>query len=154
MPLWLVVVFALLIVMTVYQLYTGVPASIQRYTVQVRPANVVGYRLPDMVAWHLMGLYQPQDVEKLPPTRLKLRLVGVFVAMPARYSYAVIAAEDGKQKRYRLGDTVVGGAVIYKITAEGVVLQQSGRLENLLLPADKLEFLPPLMPLHQAPVED
>lgn len=90
--------------------------------------------------WHLFGKYGAASAI-LPITSLQIRLVGVIKATPEKDSRVLISESNQPAKVYRVGDTLPGSGVkIYAITTEGVVLNNSGRLEKLPLPRTPLLF--------------
>ena len=96
--------------------------------------------------WHLFG--KPADVpgsaparatapavdpDTLPDTSLTLTLVGVFFAEDKPYAWVIIEAPGVGHRRYTVGDTLPGGAVIDAIQRKAVVLDQNGKKEALRL---------------------
>jgi general secretion pathway protein C len=67
-----------------------------------------------------------------PKTRLRLRLMGVFVGQSAALSTAIIS-EQGRPKAeyYRVGDTVQSGVSLEQVHEDRVILNRNGRLEAL-----------------------
>lgn len=96
-------------------------------------------QLPD---WHLFGKYGVVEQSAiLPVTSLQIRLVGVIKSTPEKFSRVIISESNQPGKVYSIGDTLSSSGVkIYAITAEGVVLDNSGRLEKLPLPRAPLMF--------------
>jgi len=90
---------------------------------------------------HLFGKYSVIQTSILPVTSLQIRLVGVINADSAKLSHVIISESDQSAKIYKVGDTLPSSGVkIYAITTEGVVLNNSGRLEKLTLPRPVLQF--------------
>jgi len=83
-------------------------------------------------AGHLFGEAAP-NMGNLAETRLKLELNGIMLGSRQENSYAIISTGQG-QKLYRPGETLPGGAKLYQITAEGIVIQHQGKFEQLQLP--------------------
>ncbi len=75
-----------------------------------------------------------------PVTRLKLTLHGVFASDDARLAMAIISDAGGRQKYYRMGDAVPGGARLHAIYTDRVILKREGRLETLKLPREIAAF--------------
>ena len=73
-----------------------------------------------------------EQVVDAPKTRLRLRLLGVFVGQSPEGSTAIIA-EQGKPNSefYRVGDTVQNGVSLEQVHSDRVILNRSGRLEAL-----------------------
>lgn len=79
--------------------------------------------------------------EPLPITSLQLRLVGVIKSTPAKLSRVIISEAGGPGKVYKVGDVLPSSGVrVYDIAADGVVLENGGRLEKLPLPRPPLLF--------------
>ena len=92
--------------------------------------------------WHLYGKYGVvSKAESLPVTSLQIKLVGVIKATPDSKSRVIISEENGPGKVYQVGDTLPSSGVkINSITKDGVILENSGRLENLPLQRKPLQF--------------
>lgn len=84
--------------------------------------------------WHLFGLppVGHDDQAAVVESRSQLKLQGTFVAWPNIRS-AVIQAEDGSQKKYRIGDQLPDGAQLREILPDRVLLSHNGRRESLAL---------------------
>lgn len=91
-------------------------------------------------SWHLFGqaeVGQPVETPpvSLPPTPLKLRLVGVFfMEQGSDRALALIAEDNGVERGYRLGQPLPGGARLQRIQRDHVVISRNGREEVLRLP--------------------
>lgn len=74
---------------------------------------------------------QPTVVDA-PKTRLRLRLLGVFVGQNESSSTAIIS-EHGKPDAdfYHVGDTIQNGVKLEQVHADRVILNRNGRLEAL-----------------------
>ena len=93
---------------------------------------------------HIFGTYIPkglngQDVKK---SLLNLKVIGIMLAKPSKFSQVVIASPNGKQRVYHQGDTLPGGAKIKNIMKSGVLIERNGQLESLMMPKDSLTFDP------------
>jgi type II secretory pathway component PulC len=102
--------------------------------------------LDALPGWHMFGraagelpppaepVSQPMlNADELPDTSLTLTLVGVFFADDRPYAWVIIEAPGVGQRRYTVGDTLPGGAVIDAIQRKAVVLDQNGKKEALRL---------------------
>ena len=84
---------------------------------------------------HLFG--KVDVVEKVdapivaPETRLQLKLKGVFASSNPERAFAIISDSKNKDKSYRLGSKVVGGATLHAVYPDRVILKRNGRLETL-----------------------
>ena len=72
------------------------------------------------------------ETEKLPETTLKLRLTGVLAGKDNVQASALIEGPDRQTRNYRVDEQVPGGATLKQVYADRVVLERSGRLENLI----------------------
>ncbi len=72
------------------------------------------------------------EVVDAPKTRLRLRLLGVFVGQLPSLSTAIIA-EQGRADAefYHVGDTVQNGVSLDQVLSDRVILSRNGRLEAL-----------------------
>lgn len=74
----------------------------------------------------------PLKTEKLPETTLKLKLTGVLAGKDNVQASALIEGPDRQTRSYRVDEEVPGGATLKQVFADRVVLERSGRLENLI----------------------
>jgi type II secretory pathway component PulC len=70
-------------------------------------------------------------LQELPETTLQLRLKGAFRGREQPESYALISANNAREKAYAVHDSVAEGVLLHAIYAERVVLQRGGKLEVL-----------------------
>jgi type II secretory pathway component PulC len=87
----------------------------------------------NMASWHLFGI-STSYTELIPVTDLKLTLRGLLVSVPAKDSQVIISELGKEEKVYSVGDPLPGGAILYKILIDSVILQHNGRLEKLSPP--------------------
>tara|TARA_R110002072_G_scaffold97528_3_gene214468 strand:- start:1625 stop:2281 length:657 start_codon:yes stop_codon:yes gene_type:complete len=76
--------------------------------------------------------HAPIETEKLPETSLRLRLTGVLAGKNNILASALIEGPDRKTRNYRIDEEVPGGATLKRVYHDRVVLERSGRLENLI----------------------
>jgi general secretion pathway protein C len=69
-----------------------------------------------------------------PDTRLNLKLRGTIAAGDEKYAHAIIGDGKGKNEVYFVKDAVPGGAVLYEVYTDRVILNRAGTLETLRLP--------------------
>ena len=98
-----------------------------------RPAPV-----EKIVNTHLFGQANVVPVKtkgpiEAPETRLRLRLHGVFASPDPALAMAIIAEKGGRDRAYRRGDALPGGATLHEIYPDRVILSRNGRLETLRL---------------------
>ncbi len=75
----------------------------------------------------------PDDI---PDTRQNLKLKGIVAATDPDLSAAIIEDATNTEKTYQIGDTIVPGASLHAVYPLRVVLNESGTLTNLVLPAE------------------
>lgn len=89
-------------------------------------------------AWQLFGPHQTNIVTPdlaIPETEIKLRLVGVIDNHEGDDGWAIVQADGGPAKLYRVGEEISTKVNIRDIASSYVLLQREGRLERLpLLP--------------------
>lgn len=91
--------------------------------------------------WHLFGKYAVMEkTDVLPVTSLQLQLIGVIKATPETFSRVIISEAGQPGKVYQTGDKLSSGVRIYAISEDGVILENEGRLEKLLLRRSPLLF--------------
>lgn len=149
-PMWLSLLMVILIAQAAADMTWLIfsPAETHQTRISRDPAASVmpssQIRLNSVVNLHLFGEAQkitspiadaPIDA---PKTRLKLVLRGVFTHSEPAKAMAIIADAAGKEKLYRIGGQVPGGASIHKIYFDRVILQRNGQFETLNLPRDEL----------------
>jgi general secretion pathway protein C len=91
-----------------------------------------------IAAAHLFGVPGAEPVITAtldaPETRLDLKLRGTIAADDPSMAHAIIADGKGKDSVYFLKDKVPGGAELYEVHADRVILNRAGTLETLRLP--------------------
>lgn len=109
---------------------------------QAQAANQLAELITQIPEWHLYGKYGVlAQTEVLPVTSLQIKLVGVIKATPDSESRVIISEENGSGKVYKKGDTLpTSGVQVYGISDDGVILDNSGRLEKLPLHRRALHF--------------
>ncbi|MBI5614719.1 MAG: hypothetical protein HY943_00380 [Gammaproteobacteria bacterium] len=74
------------------------------------------------------------DPGQLPLAAVNFSLRGIAYSDDPGRAYAIVAAPDGGQKRYALGEAPQSGVTIERITPREIVVRHAGRLERLGLP--------------------
>lgn len=137
---------SLLLLITLIQGIHGLVTLSSSHTQTTAPIKVASKPLPDIANMHLFGTHAvavaPNQVAALPTTTLQLTLQGLFVNANAKESKALISAPGHAMRAYGPGDTVPGGATVYEILKDGVVLQRGSHLEKLTLPIKPVKFSP------------
>jgi general secretion pathway protein C len=90
----------------------------------------------DIAALNLFGEADQVDASpteeiNAPKTRLRLALMGVFVAANKKQSSAIIAEQGREGEFFKVGDRVQGRARLSQVYEDKVILDNSGKLETL-----------------------
>lgn len=80
------------------------------------------------------GSNEPVDTENLPETNLRLFLRGVLAADGEFPGSALIEDEKSKTEAYLVGDELPGNATLRSVHPNRVIIERSGKLENLFFP--------------------
>ncbi len=101
-------------------------------------------KTPKALKVHLFGEYIPDDVgaSGVKRSALNISVVGILFDADEKQSHVMLELSEHQVKVFGVGDTLPGGAVIKRITPEGVLLQHQGVLESLSLPKNELRFSP------------
>ncbi|SFM25726.1 type II secretion system protein N [Marinobacter zhejiangensis] len=87
---------------------------------------------------------QPVDTENLPETNLRLVLRGVMAAEGDFPGSALIEDTSANTDVYLVGDELPGNATLRSVHSNRVIINRSGKLENLYFPeltaSDGMEF--------------
>lgn len=95
------------------------------------------------------GVYIPEGSTDIQDSSLDIKIVGIGYSDVEKSSTVFIERANGEQKGYRIGDTIARGAVIKKISKDGLVIWYNGRLEKVSLPEETLQFENQAPPLQQ-----
>jgi len=78
------------------------------------------------------------DVNNAPDTQLSVTLLGILANdRDTKLSRALIAAQNGEEKPYSVGDDLSHGVIVQSIFPDRVILARNGKLETLRLERDK-----------------
>lgn len=97
-----------------------------------------------VAARHLFGIAAAQSAAgparpvQAPETRLRLTLRGVVANDDVQQARAIIAAADGNENTYAVGQEIPGGAKLSEIRADNVLLERAGRFEVLRMPKESI----------------
>jgi general secretion pathway protein C len=96
------------------------------------------------------GDYVPKTLNDsgVKQSMLDLTVVGIMFSDEEGESHVIIRTATGVEKTFYVGDSLPGGALIKRITLDGVLIQQKGSLESLIFPKNALIFEPPPKPLE------
>ncbi len=142
----------LIVVLIMIEWVSGVRAALQLDTATIPTEAPVIKRAkaprtvknPAALTVSFFGDYVPSEVGAAGVKRssLKLSVVGILFASEAAASHVMLELSDHTVKLFRVGDTVPGGAIIKRITPEGILLMHDGVMESLSLPKNELFFSP------------
>lgn len=147
-PKWLTFVLVILVAKSAADLTWLIFAPGEQGTVgalryqPVHSDNQTQVRLRTVTDLHLFGIAAKQPVVQEAPieakkTGLNLTLRGVFAADNPAQAMAIIADARGKEKVYRVNETIFSGVTLYAVYPDRVILERSGNFESLSLPRDK-----------------
>lgn len=114
----------------------GRPAPDATVSVPPEPVAVTlqGADVALIAGRHLFGAPLASAAQQAPPSRANLVLGGTWHVADGEGGYALIGETGGRQRPYRPGDPLPGGAQLVQIHADRVLLRRDGRNETLLLP--------------------
>ena len=100
------------------------------------PAQSASVLAQQIASKHLFGkanIVQGQAVNA-PETKLNLKLSGVIASPSVENALAFIApGKSAREKAYKVGDNLPGGAILKAISGDRVLLEYRGRMETLTL---------------------
>ena len=91
----------------------------------------------------LFGEYIPESLNEIQQSILNLQVVGIIFADNEQQSQVIIRLANEEEALFKVNDTLPGGAIIKKITKDGVLVLRNGMLESLSFPKNELTFEPP-----------
>lgn len=94
----------------------------------------------------IFGGYVPKNLGEMDVKHsdLSLKVEGILFSKQADESQVIIQGFSGKEETYKLGDKLPGGAIIKRITVDGILIERNGVFESLSLPKNELLFAPPV----------
>ncbi|NND64501.1 MAG: type II secretion system protein GspC [Gammaproteobacteria bacterium] len=112
-------------------------------SVQQTVAEQPAFDTDAILSAQLFGEHKP-DVQSVAPvvtenieeTRLKLTLMGTIARASSEDGYAIIRDDKGNEKKYAVSDVITGRTKLHGVYARRVVLNRSGKLEELRLPTE------------------
>ena len=95
------------------------------------------------------GEYVPKNLNDgdVKQSMLDLKVMGIMFDNSEVASHVIIRTAGGLEQTFNQGDKLPGGAIIKRITPEGVLMTRHGSLERLSLPTNALIFDAPAQPL-------
>ncbi|WP_111496296.1 type II secretion system protein N [Marinobacter bohaiensis] len=125
-----------------WQFYQARPSSGQA-TATANPSSESASQGPEQVELSSIDLFgaadpqaasTPQSTENLPETNLRLFLRGVMAGDEDSTASALIEGSDNQTEVYLVGDELPGNATLRSVYADRVIIERSGKLENLYFP--------------------
>jgi general secretion pathway protein C len=112
----------------------------QNHAAQVPPVDVAA-----IVADHVFGIAPPkvQNEGDAPQSTANLVLAGTIATQDPKHGVAIIS-DGGPSKVYSIGDRI-GGASLYSVYLDHVILDRGGTLETLKLPLLRLAGGPAIL---------
>ena len=106
---------------------------------------------PPALQINFFGDYVPNDVgaSGVKRSSLNISVVGILFSTDEKSSHVMLELPGHQVKLFAVGDKVLGGAVIKRITPDGILLMHDGVMESLSLPKNELLFSPPEKVLKQ-----
>lgn len=139
-----------LVIVVLCQLYSGSMALFKqdkRLVVNdqqrvVSPSTVNSDKNHRGLTQPFFGNYIPKAIDdaSVKESVLNVKVVGILFAVREEDSQVILKIASGREQTFGVGDTVPGGAVIKRITAQGVLFERNGALESLSLPKNELIF--------------
>jgi general secretion pathway protein C len=151
LPFWvsllLVILIAYFLARTVWLIYPAADEDLwippQSLTSgQAAPLGNSGGDYDAVAEAHIFGVADAkietivEDTEEAPDTRLNLTLRAAISASDQQVAHAIIADDSGEENVYFINDSIPGGATLYRVEIDRVLLNRSGVLEALRLPRD------------------
>lgn len=98
------------------------------------------------------GDYVPKNLSDsdVKQSMLDLTVVGIMFDNSEKASHVIIRTAGGRERTFGVGDALPGGAIIKRITSDGVLIGRNGSLERLSLQKNALTFEPPAKPLRSS----
>ena len=81
---------------------------------------------------------------------LQLTIVGIMYSDSEQTSHVIVQGTSGRDQLYRVGDKLPGGAVLKRITPDGILVNQNGVLESISFKKNVLMFEPEAKPLKNS----
>jgi general secretion pathway protein C len=139
-----------LVILIGFELITGIQSSTQLNQAPVlNVAPVIKIRkaagVPTAAKVQLFGEYLPNEVGAAGVKRsgLNISVVGIVFSSDEAKSHVMLELSDHQVKLFVVGDKIPGGAVLKRITPEGILLMRDGVMEGLSLPKNDVLFSPP-----------
>ena len=109
-----------------------------QYTQATSPQKTASKKTHNISTFQLFGNTNTKPkkaapiTKNLPKTTLKLTLTGVLASTNKKQASALIQGPNKETINYKVNDELPGGAILKDVFADRVVIDRSGRLENLV----------------------
>lgn len=115
---------------------SSVNSSVAINVTPIKRASNVGLSMT------FFGKYVPDNLNDadVKQSMLNLEVVGILLAAHEEDSQVILHLESGRDQAFRAGNALPGGAIIKRITKEGVFVERNGVLESLSFPKNELIF--------------
>ncbi|WP_323844154.1 type II secretion system protein N [Microbulbifer magnicolonia] len=118
-----------------------IPAGEEESLLAKRSSHVPAQRVTSLPSTPFFGraavkpTQQPEvDLTNIPITQLNLVLSGVLDSSAKDKASALVAEKGKPAQRLYVGDTLPGGAELYSVAVDHVVLRRNGKMEKLTYP--------------------
>ena len=135
-----------LVVLILWQVVTGVGLQALNKSIPInRPIKTTVSHSPVSSAGLLkpfFGNYIPININDagVKESGLNVEVVGILFSNNNGDSQVILQSGGGQVQTFHVGDTLTGGAVIKRITPEGMLIERMGVLESISLPKNELIF--------------
>jgi len=112
--------------------------SANKYTQITAAPKAQNKKTQNIAAFQLFGNTNSKPkkaapvAKNLPKTTLKLTLTGVLASTNKKQASALIQGPNKETINYKINDELPGGATLKDVFSDRVVIERSGRLENLV----------------------
>lgn len=102
----------------------------------IRPRRADIRKIVDAHLFGVIPVNEPSADNPSPSTAVNLVLTGTMATSDPKRGYAIVS-DDGKSALYKVGGQV-GGATVYSVYSDRILLNRNGRFEVLSLPRSRL----------------
>ncbi|MBA2651619.1 MAG: general secretion pathway protein GspC [Tatlockia sp.] len=148
-----IIIFLLAFIAFIWEIIIGFHSVDQSKTAS-KPLNLGTTQEPiransPLFTTALFGDYVPVNLSEadIKQSMLDVQVVGVMFTAKENESQVILRVGGGKEEPYTVGDNLPGGAIIKRISPNGIVVLHNGALESLSFPKNELIFVKPAKPL-------
>lgn len=73
---------------------------------------------------------------------LDVKLMSILYSTDAKHSQVIIKLANGEEKTYKVGDKILGRAIVKEVYPDKIIVLHHDTLESLYLPHEALQFIP------------